>query len=1168
MQFSMKGLSIVRKVVLAVAVCFFCAVALQAADTPEELYKEALQHEKNNDLSKAAVSFADFIKKYPDHSQQIDAHFHLGKALENLGSVDDAVKEYVAVVQSDKKQYRSRQEAFFLLGKLYASTGNPDKAIETFETLLAEGAGLYEDEAQNLCSGYYAVKGKYDEAAAKLNILKRKKDSQFAEQAAYKLAILWLKAEKLDYAIAAIEDLATNYPNNKRVPELLLQLADIYRKQQKFDKAIAVAEQLKARYPKSEEGLAGGYVLGLCARDKKDFKKAIEVFDAIGRIPEFRKRGLAAEALLQSADIYFSESANFPFAMERFAEAALIARDSDSERKIEILEQCYFRMAEFNFQQKKFSVALENYMLLRGIGSKLNVVGRILACQAALDETAGSQQTWTPEDIESIRKKVADNPGTDIAAEGEVFLADRKFADAQRNKKGFEAAAADYESILKRYDKALLKKDSLDSYIHMQMGYCFANGPAKSDAASAVKEFEAAMAVDPVTPYKLMALENIAIYAEFAGDKQKSFDTYQKLYELSGEKPGAEKIGKPGGKNQDISGKSVDYLKAMVTRADGEELTLKTLGILKKIIDEKGPLSDEAREARFYMGELFFMKKDFSAAAKTYREYVQIYGPKQDAKGELENGPWKPNLDAKVRQVYEAAVRIAHCWYLQNHEQNMVAAYQWIARNFPHNNKYMAEAQYWLALELMKGQKGETKEARTAAAEALWKNVVHPQLPSMVADKNYRNQFYKWTDPRDAEYDDVRKYVKTAMLKAGQYFSEAGDHRMAANSFAQYLERYPTDVGKHHKAKKKGEPVRADRNEEPVDEMAQIARYALGRECVALGETSKLIETYKPYIAGLRDDGFRVSALKLLGFHAGKAGQFEDAIDAYATLLDEYGPDMFDDKGREIPVPQKDRLRQKNYNWDGLHMTPPKDLDAGEIRFALGYLFWKQELWDKAAQTLAPFANDPALRENKSRDKALYMAGQSACKNGDFAGGVKSIQALLRDYPKFEAYEEACVYAARGFTETKNWSELELACKSFAADFPKSDRRPRMDYFAALSQMNQGAKDQGLAAMKALAASETFEDVRADACFQMGLYCANSTSGGAQQAYEYFDKSVKFHATDAACVELAKCAIKLDQLEFARETLERAIREFPKGARQHEAGALLVDVQKKLVKKK
>ncbi|MEI6231931.1 MAG: tetratricopeptide repeat protein [Planctomycetota bacterium] len=1149
---------------IAIILLALSAPFIRCADTPEDLLKEALAFEKANDSAKAAQAFSDFIKKFPEHTQAPDAHYRLGKALENLGSVDDAIKEYQAVTQSDKK-YRGRQDAFYSLGKLYASIGQHDKAIDSFEKLLSEGAGLYEDEAQNLCSGWYAVKGKYDEAAAKLNILKRKKDSPFAEQASYKLAVLWLKAEKLDFSISAIEDLASNYPNNKHVPELLLQLADVYRKQQKFDKAISVAEQLKARYPKAPEALGGGYILGLCARDRKDFKKAIEVFESIGRVSEFRKRGLAAEALLQAAEIYFTDLAQPEKAVERYAEAAMSARDSDSERKNELLEQCYFHIAEHYFVQKKWSIALENYMLLRGTGTKLNITGRILACQAALNEKGSSAQTWSAEDIEAIRKKVADNPGTEIAAEGDVFLADRKFKDAQQNKKGsYSGAIEDYRAILKKYNKEILSKNSLESYVHVQLGACISQGGTRADAAEAVKEYEAAIAADPATPYKLNALECIASYAELAGDKKKSYETYQKLYELSGQPPAP---GNEGSKNADTGGRKIDYLKAMVTRADGEELTLRTLASLKKIIEEKGQLSDEAREARFYMGELFFVKRDFSAAAKAYKEFVQIYGPKQDANGDLENGPWKPNVDSKVRQVYEAAARIAHSWYVQGHEQNMIAAYKWIVKNFPHNNKFMAEAQYWLSMELLKGKAGETKEGKRAAAEALWKNVVHPQLPSPVSEKNYKNQYHKWTEANDPDFDDVKKYVRTAMLKAGQYFGESGDHAMAANCFSAFVDRYPIDHGKHIRQRKKNDP-RPQQNDESVDEQYQIARYALGREYVALGEVSKLIDTYKPYIGSMRDDKFRTSALKLLGFHAGKAGQYEEAIDAYATLLDEYGTEIMNDKGQAIPLPQRDRLRTKNWNWDGFRVPPPKDLDLGEIRFSLGYLYWKQEQWDKAAQALAPFAQSSDLRENKSRDRALFMAAQSSFKSSDYQNGLRSLAPLLKDYPKFDAYEEASALAARGYAETKNWNELELAYKTFRTDFPKSDRRPRMDFYAALAQIGQGKMSEGVSAMKALAGSETFEDVRADASYQIALFYLNQKPENTQLAFENLVKSVTYLPTDNARVTLGKCAAKLEKWEEARDALNKAIREFPKSARRGEAEALLVDIQKKLAKKK
>ena len=1148
----MRMPALIAGLILAAAIC-------QAAETPEELLKQAYQLEKANDTAKAAKAFEEFLQKYPDHTQAIDVHYRLGKALESLGSIDECLKHLQVAAQNDKKQFKSRQDAFFLLGKTYASVKKYDEALSTFEQMLAGGAGLYEDEVQNLCSGYYAIKGKYDEAAAKLNILKRKKDSPLAEQAAQKLAMLWLKAEKADLAVSAIEDLASQYPENKTVSELLLQLADLFRKQQKYEKAGSVCEQLKARYPKSLDALAGSYVLGLCARDRKDFPKAIEVFDRIGKTPEFQKRGLAAEAVLQSADIYFSEVGDMARAVERYEEAAKLARDSDSERKSEILEQCCFRIAEYYFQQKKWGLALENYMLLRQLGTRLNILGRILACRAALDESgAGRDASYTEEDLEAIRKKIAANPGTAIAAEGEVFLADQKLNDAVRLRKGFETAVSDFEAILKKYPKDVLAKDSLESYVWLQIGMCRAYGVTREECAQAVKAFEQAIALAPDSPYKITALENIAIFAERAGDKKKACDTYELLWKLSAA------AGTPGKKPDKNGSKSIDYLKAMVTRSDSEELAQKSIAILKKLIEEKGPLSDEAREARFYIAEMYFVRKDYSGAARAFREYIQIYGPKQDANGDLSGGPWKPpGVDAKVLQVYEAAVRVAHCWYAQGHEQNMVRAYEWLVKNMGWQNKYLAEAQYWLAMELVKGAKGQTTEAKRAAAEALWKNVVSPSLnPS---DRKHNKQFHPWVS-REPQYADVQQYVKTAMLKAGQFFGEAGEHQLAAGCFATYLDCYPIDLTKH--VKPRGRKDKAD-DLEPPDERYQIARYALGREYIALGETQKMLETYKPYLSGMRDDKFRASALKLAGYHAGKTERYEEAIEAYATLLDEYGPPSLNDKNEPVPLPKAERLRQGAHNWDGFRIEPPTDLDLGEVRYALGFLYWKQEQWDKAAQTLARFLDDPGLRENKSREKALYMAGQSSYRMYDFTGGVKFILALIRDHPRFEAIEEAYVYAATGCCETRSWTDMDLTYRNFVSEWPTSDHRPRMDLCAALSQLGQGKTDAALNKLRSLAASETYEDVRGDAYYHLGCELGRKPEY-LQAAWDYFQKSVKFHAREAACLELAKCCMEMQKWEQAKQCLERVTREFRKGRPGvvGEAEKLLPEVEKQLAKGK
>lgn len=440
--------------------------------------------------------------------------------------------------------------------------------------------------------------------------------------------------------------------------------------------------------------------------------------------------------------------------------------------------------------------------------------------------------------------------------------------------------------------------------------------------------------------------------------------------------------------------------------------------------------------------------------------------------------------------------------------------------------------------------------------------MVNPSLDFEA--KNFKKGFHFWVGDSE-RYADVQKYVKSAMLKAGQAFGESGEHGLAAAAFETFLSVYPEsgDNARRGKGAKRGAAG------EP-DEQACIARYALGRECIALGNTTQLVEAFKPYTTGHREDRFRVSALKLLGFHAGRGGQNDVAADAYATLLDEYGENFKDKNGDLLPVPAKDRLRTTNKGWDGIRAELPKDLDPGEIRFALGFLYWKAEDWQRCVKTLAPFLDDVRLAKTKARDRALYMAGQSAYKFYDYTGGVRFAQTLVREHPRFEAIEEAYVFAARGLVETKAWRELELISRTFVAEWPKSDKRPRLDLYAALAQLGQGATDKGLAGLKSLADSETYEDVKGDAAYYAGLAVWQASPPNPQTALGWFERSVKIFPREAACLEAARCAVKLEQWAKAREFADRAAREFPKGnpAVMEEAKRLLPTVLKELAKQK
>jgi len=890
----------------AFTVCVVSAALAQGAETPEQMLKRAAQMAKDGRAARAVRVYQDFLKAHPTHSQVTEAHYRLAKCLDGIGWVDEAIEHLQQVVRSRRK-IPQRLQAYHMLGKLQASLKQYAPAIKTFEAMLAEGAGLYEDEVMSLCAGYYALLKKYDDAAAKLNILMRKRGSRFAEQAAYKLVLLWLQAGKPDHTRDALQLLIQEFPKNKQIPALMVRAADLCRTQGRFARAVAICEQLKSHFAKTPEALAGGYVLGLCHRDRKEYEKAAGTFEAIARAPQHRRQGLAAEALLQAADIYHFEMANLPKAMGAYGEAAALARNSDSERKEKVLEQCYFRLAEYHYRKKNWSVALEYYLLLRRVGTQLNILGRIMRCQSELN-LAQKPGAVTDSDVEAIKKKIAANPGSFAAAEGEVFLIDRKLPRHLRWHRGYEKYARQYAAVLKKYPRSVLSESHLESYIHSQIGFCYSTSKTPADLKKAIGAFEKSVEVDPKTPYLVGSLESVALLADQVGQKQKAFDAYQKLYQLSANQIRTA-YSQETAPDPALKRRSIDYLKGMLTRADPGTSVEKAIALVERIKKEKGIFSEAAREAQYYLGELYFVKKDFSSAVKSFRLFIRLYGPKQDGKGEVADAPWKPrSVDDKTAQLYEAAVRAAHAWYLQGHTQNMLEAYRWIIRNFPHRNPYMAEANYWLAMELGKGKKGRTAEGQRAMAEELWRMVVNPSLK--FAEAKFSEGFHFWVADRKGQYASVQRYVKSAILKCAKVFGSQGRHEMAARMLEQYLRLYPLT---------KDPRTRLIRR----DEMYDVARYALGREYIALGEVGRVIRLYEEYVKGSRDDRFRVSGLKLLGYHAGQNQRYAIATEAYATLLDEYGQNALDADGEPVPVPPSQRLRPYGHGWNGVRMPVP-----------------------------------------------------------------------------------------------------------------------------------------------------------------------------------------------------------------------------------------------------
>ena len=1101
------------------------AVGSAFADTPEQNLIRANRLQRSGNIVEAAKLYEQFLKVNPLHTQVLEAHFRLAKCYDAQGRIEESIEQLTAVFQSKDNKFRNRGEAVYLLGKQSAALGEHKRALAIFEKLLSEGAGLREDEVLNLAGGYYAVVGKYEEAAAKFNILKRKKNSLLAEDAFFKLCMLWLQTSELERSVEAVQNLARGYPTNKQLPSLLFQLAQLHVEKKKYDQAIALSEQLEVSFPNSHEALAGRYLNAMCFRSRRDYKKAVAVLDALAKDPKAKQQNLALESAYLAAEILEHSINDKNGAIERLQQAAVLGRGTGDARGKEILEHCHFRLGEHFFAQKNHAVALENYVALRRMGSKLNVLGRILACQAALDKSVGVTD-FNNADIEAIKKKIEANPGTAAAAEAEVFLLDRQLAAFLR-RRGVVGTdlAKQYSALIEKYPGEVLSPNHLGAYIHSQVGNALFNSESQPEQIQAIAAYESALKLLPADEraVRIPTLENLALMSERAGESGKAVQAYDELYAITSVRLEAKS------NDSALQKQAVGYLRSLVTRSDSTSLIDRSIELCRQSMEKVAEQPVLARESRFYLAELLYMKRDFSGAAKAFQAFVKAYGPKQTEDGEVENAPWKPKkVDENVQQVFDAAIGVAHAWFVQGHHGNMIDAYKWVNRNLPHGNHHMAEARYWLAIEASQTA-GESKsamiEAKARAAELLWTTVVNTSLD--FRGPEFPKSFHPWVNAAPA-----RKYVKTATLKAGDFYSKAGQHELAARIFEYYMKQFPR-IAPTPRGQKPPTPAKPD-------PMFDMAHYAAGRQYVALEEIGKMVSHFEAYVDGMRDSRFRISALELMGFFAMKDGRNKPAVSAYATLIDEYGPNLLDDAGKPIALPVEKRLRQERLRWNGIRQPIAKGLEPGQIHYALGYLYWQQGHWERCAQVLQPFLDDPSLKSGKHGAQSLYMKARSHWKLFDYAKGVVALEAVIASHPKFAAIEEVCAYACEGYFEAKNWTAIDVLHQRFVDEWPASTRRPRMDFYWSVSQIAQDRRTAGLPILKNLANGETYEDVKADACHQLALQAVAADPPLNDLARDYFEKSIATFVRPIACRDAGRFYAKLGRWDEAKRVLSKA----------------------------
>jgi tetratricopeptide (TPR) repeat protein len=196
------------------------------------------------------------------------------------------------------------------------------------------------------------------------------------------------------------------------------------------------------------------------------------------------------------------------------------------------------------------------------------------------------------------------------------------------------------------------------------------------------------------------------------------------------------------------------------------------------------------------------------------------------------------------------------------------------------------------------------------------------------------------------------------------------------------------------------------------------------------------------------------------------------------------------------------------------------------------------------------------------------MIAQSYFNEESHAAGLSTLKMLLDQHPEFEAAEEAYVKGARAALSLAEWQTIRSLYARFLEGFANSAHRPHMDLFQAVATLYQGDAEAARRQLDNLSRGDTYQDVKADAHFYLGLDTLRRDPRAYRTGLTHFERSIGLYPRAKGCLEAGRCCIGLQRWEDARNHLDRVTRDFPRASRDTigDAKSLIPTVLRELAK--
>ena len=211
---------------------------------------------------------ASFVRSFPGHPLQAQAHLIEARAALEAGQAKDAIPLFTDLLTRDKPDAETADSVRYYLVMAYRADGQKAKAVEVLDDLAKTPAAPVAADGQFRLGQAQALTGRYAEAVAPLEkYLESKPDGEVADHALAYLAWSRVELGQEDAALADLKTLAGRFPKSKALPPTQVRLAEGALAAKKYPAAAELfrpaAEGYDPAYrPRAQSGLGWALLLG------------------------------------------------------------------------------------------------------------------------------------------------------------------------------------------------------------------------------------------------------------------------------------------------------------------------------------------------------------------------------------------------------------------------------------------------------------------------------------------------------------------------------------------------------------------------------------------------------------------------------------------------------------------------------------------------------------------------------------------------------------------------------------------------------------------------------------------------------------------------------------------------------------------------------------------